>query len=344
LTDLATILLDSGQVTARARMCRLTGGVSSDVLAVADGSDSWVAKSPLGRMAVAEYWPADPSRSAREAAALRLLDGRLGPVRVPRLRFEAPAERVIGMEMMSGEPWKALLLRGEVEPDVAAALGRAMSRLHALTAEGALAGGEELFEQLRVDPYYRTTARRVPTLAAALGALISASAAAGRVLVHGDFNPKNVLVGDGPPVLVDWEIAHAGDPAFDLGMLSAHLLLKACRRSAAIGPYGAALAALWDAYDGPADGGLARRHAGAIMAARLHGKSPVDYLHAPEERAAAMDVAVALLVEPRPGVSLAGHLDDAVGLIVELEPEGVRHRGVHDVKRDDVGEAEDFLV
>ncbi len=37
-------------------------------------------------------------------------------------------------------------------------------------------------------------------------------------LVHGDFRPANVLVVGGQPgTLLDWEFAHLGDPAEDLG-------------------------------------------------------------------------------------------------------------------------------
>lgn len=39
-----------------------------------------------------------------------------------------------------------------------------------------------------------------------------------RVLVHGDFKPGNILLHDTrPPVLLDWETAHIGDPLEDLG-------------------------------------------------------------------------------------------------------------------------------
>jgi aminoglycoside phosphotransferase (APT) family kinase protein len=37
-------------------------------------------------------------------------------------------------------------------------------------------------------------------------------------LVHGDWQPGNVLVpDDGPPLVIDWEFAHVGDPREDLG-------------------------------------------------------------------------------------------------------------------------------
>lgn len=44
------------------------------------------------------------------------------------------------------------------------------------------------------------------------------------VLVHGDFRPANVLVRDGElEVLLDWELAHLGDPLDDLGWYTAPL-------------------------------------------------------------------------------------------------------------------------
>ena len=60
-----------------------------------------------------------------------------------------------------------------------------------------------------------------------LHALVATTAATKRVLVHGDFSPKNILVHDGRLILLDHEVIHFGDPAFDLGFSMAHLLSKA---------------------------------------------------------------------------------------------------------------------
>ncbi len=46
-------------------------------------------------------------------------------------------------------------------------------------------------------------------------------------LVHGDVQAGNVLLTENGPKLLDAEIAHIGDPAFDLGTLLAHLALPA---------------------------------------------------------------------------------------------------------------------
>ena len=66
-------------------------------------------------------------------------------------------------------------------------------------------------------------------------------------LVHADVQAGNVLLAERGAVLLDAEIAHAGDPAFDLGTLFAHLWIAAV---AAGSPAGAtrAIEAARDSY------------------------------------------------------------------------------------------------
>jgi 5-methylthioribose kinase len=279
----------AGRVGDRSTVRRLSGGVSS-FIAVID--DAWVAKAARQRLDVQAEWTADPARAHREGAILRALGGSLGPVRVPEVYRVHDAPPILELEWIPPPAvnWKAELLAGRPGLAVVEALAEGMSVLHERPVPRELAGpeGSALFDSLRLDPYYRQVAADRPEHAAALTALIAdcTGFSAGRPparLVHGDFTPKNVLVTDGPPVLLDWEVINVGDPAFDLGMLSAHLLLKACLIPA-LWPAARTLAR---AYRGPADPALAVRHAGAIMLARLWGKSPVEYLTAQPDRVAA---------------------------------------------------------
>jgi len=66
-------------------------------------------------------------------------------------------------------------------------------------------------------------------------------------LVHGDVQAGNILLPRGGVKLLDAEIAHVGDPAFDIGMLLAHALLPEAAegRAANARP---ALAQCWEAY------------------------------------------------------------------------------------------------
>ncbi len=289
-------LREAGRLTGASTIRRLAGGVSSFIAVVDEDTAPWVAKASRHRLDVAEDWTADPRRAHREGAVLRALAGRLGPLRVPLVYRVHEAPPILELEWF-GPPavnWKDELLAGRVDLTIVGALARGMAVLHqtALPAGLDRDTGALLFETLRLAPYYREVAARRPQDAPALAALIAECASpAAACLVHGDFTPKNVLATGGDPVLLDWEVVHAGDPAFDLGMLSAHLLLKACRSApVTANPAWTAARALAAGYDGPADPGLAVRHAGAIMLARLWGKSTVDYLRSPSERSAAADI------------------------------------------------------
>ena len=85
----------------------------------------------------------------------------------------------------------------------------------------------------------------------------ASSADTGRyALVHGDVQPGNILIAQAGPKLLDAEIAHLGDPAFDLGTFDlgtfvAHLALPAfggAGRGATERIAREAVAAAWKAY------------------------------------------------------------------------------------------------
>ena len=77
-----------------------------------------------------------------------------------------------------------------------------------------------------------------------------------------------MLVAASGPKLLDAEIAHLGDPAFDVGQLVGHLWLRALARGE---PRGAAPAvrALWSAYSDALAGALAVAFADALVYAGI---------------------------------------------------------------------------
>ena len=122
----------------------------------------------------------------------------------------------------------------------------------------------------------------------------------GDALVHADVQATNVLVAKRGAVLLDAEIAHAGDPAFDLGTLFAHLWLPAVARGA---PH-AADAAIRDARRAyasaapDADAALEARafHYAAIeMLRRTLGAARVAAVAEPAASLRVVDFATALL-------------------------------------------------
>jgi hypothetical protein len=147
------------------------------------------------------------------------------------------------------------------------------------------------FESLRIEPYYQYTATRVPEADAFLAALIDETSAQHLALVHGDYSPKNILVHRGQLVLLDHEVIHFGDPAFDLGFSLTHLLSKAHHLSEQRKEFQQAAQLYWTTYRA-AVGDLVQthgfepravRHTLACLLARVEGRSPLEYL-SPEER------------------------------------------------------------
>lgn len=290
--------------TAEVRRARiLTGGVSGTVVQVDLDGLRMVLKQPRSRLAVAADWRAPLSRAEIETRALRLA-GRHTPGAVPDvIAWDAP-RRVLIMESAAdgSRPFKLDLMAGRVDPVVGAELGLLLGRWQRLGADHLDAWGpvqHENFASLRLDPYYRTAADRRPDLAPDLLALADETAAARDCLVHGDFSPKNVLVGRTTWVL-DWEVAHLGDAAFDPAFLLSHLLLKCIARPQLAPEYAAVADAFLSAFVATGarpDWSRVHRHLGALLVARVLGKSPVDYLTA-DGQAAAGRLGAAMLRHP----------------------------------------------
>jgi 5-methylthioribose kinase len=286
----------------------LGSGVSNRVIRVRSRDRCLVLKRPLPNLAVEENWPADVSRIHNEAAAARAYaaiarEEELGDrpkewaVSVPEVLFEDEPDHVLAIDCVpdSATEWKAELLAGNVDTDIARALGRFLGTVHRSAADrpGLRERFEDHtpFEQLRIEPYHRTTAARHPAVADAIRAETERVLDTRRTLVHGDYSPKNVLVdhpgsgrnpdeGDATLWLIDFEVAHWGDPAFDTAFMCNHLLIKSVHNRPRREAYLDAACTFWRAYDEQVTWEVERettRELAVLMLARVDGKSPVEY-------------------------------------------------------------------
>lgn len=285
------IFADDGGLRVRA----LGGGVSNVVLLVDGPGRRVVVKQALGRLRVAEEWTAPVGRVLTEARALGFAADVI-PGRVPDVLDTDPSATAMTMVAAPATwpAWKDLLLGGVIDPAIGAALGGMLARLHATTPPPWL-DEWSAFEALRVEPYHRAVSARLPEAAARVGELVEAMWRARRCFVHGDYSPKNVLVGDETLWLIDFEVAHLGDPAFDVAFLLNHLVLKSVRRPADRPALRRCAEAFGEAYARGCGNPVAGRHLVAhlacLLAARVVGKSPAEYLDAESGRRV---VAVAL--------------------------------------------------
>lgn len=274
----------------------LAGGVSNRTVRLDRPSgEAWVLKQALARLRVQVEWYSSPERIRREALGLHWL-GQLAPGRVPTLLFEDPAQHLLAMTAVP-EPhqnWKSRLLSGDIVSDHVRQFARLLATIHreARARSAALApvfDDTTYFESLRLEPYYAYTATQVPAAADFLHQLIAETRSRRDTLVHGDYSPKNVLVHQGHLVLLDHEVVHWGDPAFDIGFSLTHFLSKAHHLQPHRPAFARAARLHWEVYlDGlepaPHDGGFESRcvrHTLACLLARVAGRSPLEYLDGP---------------------------------------------------------------
>ena len=288
----------------------LTGGVSSRAYWVDLPEGAFVIKQARQRLDVAMEWVADVGRTVREGEAMDLLHRRIGSPAIPELLHLDRANLVLVMEAIlpPAENYKDLLMRGVVNPDLACRFGILLAEIHNATKDDATRdrfGDTRLFEQLRLSPYYDTTAERHAGLARRIASLRDDCLRNTACLVHGDYSPKNVLVKDGQLILLDYEAAHFGNPAFDVGFALTHYLCKAIHLPGHAPSLIDAARRFWRGYEEEITlPDHTRSHAGAhlatVMLARIDGKSPLEYLTEESERAAVREIAVDALQSESP--------------------------------------------
>ncbi len=284
--------------------------MSNHVILAECGESRCVIKQSLERLRVREEWLSRRERIYRECAALRAVAPVLPRGAVPEIVFEDRANFTFAMEAAPANaiPWKSELLSGEVRQELAQEAGRLLGawiRESARRPEWQAEFGDlTVFGELRVDPYYRSTAARHPALRERFTKLIEECLQRRVSLVHGDYSPKNLLVRGRALMVIDWEVVHWGDPAFDAAFLSNHLLLKAAFLPEAAGRLSSAAVEFWRAlHDALADGfdwlePAAMRHLGCLLMARIDGKSPAEYVRDEDLKARIRGAAEGLILNP----------------------------------------------
>lgn len=280
------------------RCTNLHGGVSNrTVLVERSTGEAWVLKQALEKLRVAADWHSDPRRIHREALGLRWLARLALSGAITPLLFEDHTQHLLAMEAVPQphENWKAALLDRGPDAGQVRQFGALLGAIHrcSVAERDALAVEFEdrsFFESLRLEPYYRHTAAQHPAAHAFFDALIAETLAVRVALVHGDYSPKNILVHRGQLVLLDHEVIHFGDPAFDVGFSLTHLLSKARHRSAKRAAFFQAAQLHWQTYaatagslaDAPGFASRTVRHTLGCLLARVDGRSPLEYLTAAE--------------------------------------------------------------
>ena len=256
-------------------------------------SRQWVVKQALEKLRVKEDWFSDPQRIHHEAEGLRTLQKLTRPGAVPKFIFEDHEQHILIMEAVAEphENYKSLLLSAAPEERHVIEFATLLADIHSNAVKAGrlseLFDNSCYFENLRLDPYYAFSARQLPAAAPFLDTLIKQTKARKLTLVHGDYSPKNILICNERLVLLDHEVIHIGDPAFDVGFAMAHFLSKANFRKHCRQEFGEAARLFWNTYfadvqAAPWSSRLADHciaNSLGCLLARVIGKSPLEYLN-----------------------------------------------------------------
>ncbi|MBM3832715.1 MAG: hypothetical protein FJ403_05465 [Verrucomicrobia bacterium] len=313
--DLLRYLRQSGHLSHEEvpSFTTLAGGVSNRTVLVERGrGPAFVIKQALEKLRVEADWRSDPGRSHQEALGLQWL-ARLAPEgSITPLIFEDAKHHLAAMQAVPQphENWKTRLLAGGLERDHIRQFGELLGTIHRRGRDqrvelSVVFDDRRYFETLRVEPYYRYTATRNPPAMKFYNDLIAQTAAIRETLVHGDCSPKNILVHNGILILLDHEVIHFGDPAFDLGFSLTHLLSKAHHLRAFRAQFLEAAQFYWQSYVQAVSGkdknsdleGRVVRHTLGCLLARIDGRSPLEYL-TNEERDRQRRIVLSLITRP----------------------------------------------
>lgn len=309
----AEILHSRGHLTDphTAKVRELSGGVSNAVFLIEQGDTRFVVKQARGKLRVAADWQCSVERIWREVEVLRVFNRVLidpngaAPPPVPQILWTDRELYAYAMTAASPESrtWKELLFAGAAPDHIAGFVGDILGYVHGKTwHQSDIAESFDdrtFFAQLRLEPYYVAAAEKYPPLAKQLRNLVDQTWREQHALVHGDFSPKNILV-HGLPFFIDFEVGHYGDPAFDVGFCITHLVLKCIHLPDRRTFLQRQIYDFWRLYIGAlniclfdrgfAIGGDLKmlearcvQHLAGCLVARVHGKSPVDYLTRAEQ-------------------------------------------------------------
>jgi aminoglycoside phosphotransferase (APT) family kinase protein len=271
------------------RLTPLEGGVSSDIMLVAEGDIKFVLKRSLEKLRVEDDWYCNTTRNITECEAIRYAS-QLFRENVPKILHSDAERRLFVMEYLDSEytPWKSQLLKGIIDLRIGEKIGMLLAELHAsswLAAEvrQRFNTGADFFA-LRVEPYLLTTGKRHPDLKQLFEDEADRLQRTALALVHGDWSAKNFLVSNQRVIILDWEVAWFGDPAFDAAFFLNLIYLKSLINRNQLDEYFDLMEVFRATYGRrvyPLDDRLEQRIVRLtlmLLLARIDGKSRVEYI------------------------------------------------------------------
>jgi len=212
---------------------RLTGGASAETWAFWGDGEQLILRRAVGNRAEAQKGDARTGTAITVAveAQIQRLAAQAG-VPVAQVRAVLDENDHLGagyiMDYVPGETIARKILRDDefaaARPKLAAQCGEAMARIHRIPPrpfDGMLAKSPAPVQLEQYRTIYQAFDQPHPVFEWALRWLAERVPEVDHLtLVHGDFRNGNLMIGpEGLRAVLDWELAHLGDPMEDLGWI-----------------------------------------------------------------------------------------------------------------------------
>jgi hypothetical protein len=303
-----------------------TGGVSGTVVFLTIGDEEIIVKQALSKLKVKEDWKCDPSRMYVEQLSNKIYH-KIAPDNVPAVLFY-DAENYIYGRVAAPEyctMWKSDLMEGKLDFVVARKSIESLVDVHNVCSTDKEVAKEfsdkKVFYDLRIEPYIDFTVSKHPEYKE-IGDRLSKSLMENSItLVHGDYSPKNIMVENNKIFILDFEVAHYGNPVFDLAFFANHFVLKSIKFPERNLAYLSMLKYMLGIYYGKMNFKGTNLISedfvsllGMLMLARVDGKSPVEYLVDDDEKKHLVRKIAAILMES--GIT---DYKEAIDVIIKIE-------------------------
>ncbi|MDP3734740.1 MAG: phosphotransferase [Nanoarchaeota archaeon] len=236
-SELYQYLQQKGHITHKAnfKITPLSGGNLNHISLVQNKSNSFVIKQALTKAKVEIPFILPPERILMEKRAMQILNARTNSPSIPKMRFFDEERSLLAMETVPSD-FKLLtyeLLEGNVNLNLIQNMAKLFSSIHNTTYNDKSLKqqfySKELFKKSKIgcyhEEYYRATTNKIAKKN--IRETINKAYKNEFCLIHGDAQPKNILVKGDKFYILDYEVAHIGDPAYDLGCLMSHYLFAA---------------------------------------------------------------------------------------------------------------------
>ena len=270
---------------------KLEGGVSSEVYHVKTNKSEYCIKRSLKKLLVKKEWIADTNRIKFEYYWLNHCRNILNK-NIPKTYEFNNKKKYIVMEYLNNSKYKTLkelYFKKIINLNTIRLISKHLYKIHSKSNNYKIKilfkGNRNNFNDLRLDPYFNEVGRVYPKYKEYVKDLNKNYLINSSTLIHGDFSPKNILIGKNKIVYLDAECCNFGDPIFDLVFFSNHLLLKSIFIKDKSKEFIKSYIIFYKEYLKNLNAKKSKQYVDRIikmtpimMLARIDGKSPVEYI------------------------------------------------------------------